>query len=34
MINEALKSYVDGIGDPYTVYMDAEQSSGFEKSLE
>jgi hypothetical protein len=29
MTQEALKSYVDGIKDPYTVYMDADQNSGF-----
>lgn len=34
MIQDALKSYVDGIGDPYTVYMDADQNSGFMWSLE
>ena len=34
MMQEALKSYVDGIEDPYTVYMDADQNSGFVWSLE
>ncbi len=34
MMQEALKSYVDGIEDPYTVYMDADQNSWFMWSLE
>lgn len=34
MIEEAVKAYVDGIWDPYTVYMDAETNSGFMSSLE
>lgn len=34
MIEDAVKAYVDGIWDPYTVYMDAETNSGFMSSLE
>lgn len=34
MVEEAVKAYVDGIWDPYTVYMDAETNSGFMSSLE
>lgn len=34
MIKSALKAYIDWIDDPYTVYMDAEQNSGFLWSLE
>lgn len=34
MIEEALKAYVNWIGDPYTVYMDAEENSGFVEDLE
>ncbi len=34
MIRSALKAYIDWIDDPYTVYMDAEQNSGFLWSLE
>jgi len=33
MINSALKAYVDGIDDPYTVYMDSDQNSGFQQEL-
>ncbi len=33
MITHALKAYVDGIGDPYTIYMDSEQNSGFQEEL-
>lgn len=29
MLNNALKAYVDAIDDPYTIYMDSEQNSGF-----
>lgn len=34
MIKWAIKAYIDSIKDPYTVYMDAEQNSGFLGSLE
>lgn len=34
MIQEAVKAYVDAINDPYTVYMDAEENSGFMSDLE
>lgn len=34
MIENAVKAYVDGIWDPYTVYMDAETNSGFMGDLE
>lgn len=34
MVKWAIKSYIDSINDPYTVYMDAEQNSGFLGSLE
>ncbi|HPC34657.1 MAG TPA: S41 family peptidase [Candidatus Absconditabacterales bacterium] len=34
MIKGAIKAYIDSIKDPYTVYMDAEQNSGFLGSLE
>jgi C-terminal processing protease CtpA/Prc len=27
MLKNAIKSYVDGINDPYTVYMDSEENS-------
>ncbi len=33
MINNALKAYVDGLEDPYTVYLDAEDNSGFMEDL-
>jgi hypothetical protein len=33
MLNSALKAYVDGIDDPYTVYMDSDQNSGFQQEL-
>lgn len=33
MINNALKAYVDAIDDPYTIYMDTEQNSGFQEEL-
>ena len=33
MLNNALKAYVDGIDDPYTIYMDNEQNSGFQEEL-
>lgn len=34
MIEDAIKSYVDWIWDPYTVYMDADTNSGFMQDLE
>lgn len=34
MLKNAMKAYVDGIDDPYTVYMDAAQNSWFLDSLE
>lgn len=34
MIQDAVKAYVDAIDDPYTVYMDAEENSGFMSDLE
>lgn len=34
MLSNAVKAYVDGIWDPYTVYMDAEQNSGFMDDLD
>ena len=34
MIQDAVKAYVDAIDDPYTVYMDAEENSGFMEELE
>lgn len=33
MLDNALKAYVDGIDDPYTIYMDNEQNSGFQEEL-
>lgn len=33
MLNNALKAYIDAIDDPYTVYMDSEQNSGFQEEL-
>lgn len=33
MLNSALKAYVDAIDDPYTIYMDSEQNSGFQEEL-
>lgn len=33
MINNALKAYVDALDDPYTIYMDTEQNSGFQEEL-
>ncbi|MFA5748165.1 MAG: S41 family peptidase [Candidatus Absconditabacterales bacterium] len=33
MIQSALKSYVDAIDDPYTLYMDIQQNSGFQTEL-
>lgn len=34
MIEDAVKSYVDGIWDPYTVYMDADTNNSFMDDLE
>ncbi|MEI8009319.1 MAG: hypothetical protein WCI00_08390 [bacterium] len=33
MLSSALKAYVDAIDDPYTIYMDSEQNSGFQEEL-
>lgn len=33
MITSAVKAFVDAIDDPYTVYMDAQQSSGFKQEI-
>ena len=33
MFDDALKAFVDGMDDPYTVYMDAMQQSGFSQDL-
>lgn len=33
MIQTAVKAFVNAIDDPYTVYMDAEQNSGFQEQL-
>lgn len=33
MIEKAVKAFVDGIDDPYTVYMDSSQNSGFQEEL-
>lgn len=33
MITNALKAYVDAIDDPYTVYLDSSQYSGFQEEL-
>lgn len=34
MIQDAVKAYVDAVDDPYTVYMDSEENSGFMNELE
>lgn len=34
MIDEATKAYVNGLGDPYTAYLDAEEFSWLQKELE
>ena len=34
MIKEAMKAYINGIWDPYTVYLDAESYSGLQQELE
>ncbi|MCX6824915.1 MAG: S41 family peptidase [candidate division SR1 bacterium] len=33
MLSSALKAYVNAIDDPYTIYMDSEQNSGFQEEL-
>jgi len=33
MLDNALKAYVDAIEDPYTIYMDNQQNSGFNEEL-
>lgn len=33
MLSNAIKAYVDAIDDPYTIYMDSEQNSGFQEEL-
>jgi len=33
MLEKALKSFVDAIDDPYTVYLDTHQNSGFQEEL-
>jgi carboxyl-terminal processing protease len=33
MIQKAVKAFVDAIDDPYTVYMDSEQNSGFQEEI-
>ena len=33
MLENAVKAFVDGIGDPYTVYMDSKENSGFQEEL-
>ncbi len=33
MLSNAIKAYVDAIEDPYTIYMDSEQNSGFQEEL-
>ena len=33
MLENAVKAFVDGIGDPYTVYMDSSQNSWFQEEL-
>jgi hypothetical protein len=33
MVDRALAAYVNAIEDPYTVYMDNQQSSGFQQDL-
>ena len=34
MLNSAVKAYVDGLGDPYTTYLDAVEFSGLQHELE
>ncbi|MEI7918676.1 MAG: hypothetical protein WCH65_00205 [bacterium] len=33
MLNSALKAYIDALDDPYTIYMDSDQNSGFQQEL-
>jgi C-terminal processing protease CtpA/Prc len=33
MVDKALAAYVNAIDDPYTVYMDNQQASGFQQDL-
>lgn len=33
MLSKALKGYVDALDDPYTIYLDSEENSGFKKDL-
>lgn len=33
MLESAVKAFVDGIGDPYTIYMDSDQNSWFQEEL-
>jgi C-terminal processing protease CtpA/Prc len=33
MLEKALKSFVDAVDDPYTVYLDSKQNSGFQEEL-
>ncbi len=33
MLTNAVKAYVDAIDDPYTIYMDSDQNSGFQEEL-
>ena len=33
MLSSAIKAYVDAIDDPYTIYMDSDQNSGFQEEL-
>ena len=34
IFENATKAFVDGLGDPYTSYLDAEQFSGLQTELE
>jgi hypothetical protein len=34
MLDSAVKAYVDGLGDPYTTYLDAVEFSGLQHELE
>lgn len=34
MVREAMKAYINGLGDPYTVYMDADTTSDLQQELE
>jgi hypothetical protein len=33
MVDRALAAYVNAIDDPYTIYMDNKESSGFQQDL-